>query len=130
GKLDFENLEFYLDEVVEGALCVLMPEAQAKGLQLRSEIDPQVQATLCGDPGRLRQVLTNLLNNAVKFTEHGEVVLRVLREKEASAVSHSIADSKTDLRFEIKDTGIGMIEDVSEHIFEDFIQADKLTNRL
>ena len=82
GKLEFENLEFDLDEVVDGALSVLVPEARAKGLELRSEIDPKVHTILCGDPGRLRQVLTNLLNNAVKFTEHGEVVLRVLPQKD------------------------------------------------
>ncbi|PYK68547.1 MAG: hypothetical protein DME45_06865 [Verrucomicrobia bacterium] len=129
GKLEFENLEFDLNEVVNGALCVLVPEARAKGLELRSEIDPEAHTTLCGDPGRLRQVLTNLLNNAVKFTEHGEVVLRVLPQKEASGVPHSIADSKTALRFEIKDTGIGLNEDARERIFEAFSQADQSTTR-
>src|SRR5207249_3154014 len=72
GKLEFENLEFDLDEVINGALSVLVPEARAKGLELRSEIDPKVCTGLCGDPGRLRQVLTNLLNNAVKFTEQAK----------------------------------------------------------
>src|SRR5438874_3422022 len=129
GKLEFENLEFDLNEVVYGALCVLVPVARAKVLELRSEIDPEAHTTLCGDPGRLRQVLTNLLNNAVKFTEHGEVVLRVLPQKEASGVPHSIADSKTALRFEIKDTGIGLNEDARERIFEAFSQADQSTTR-
>ena len=129
GKLEFENLEFDLDEVVDGALSVLVPEARAKGLELRSEIDPKAHTTLCGDPGRLRQVLTNLLNNAVKFTEHGEVVLRVLPQKEASGVSHGMADSKTALRFEIKDTGIGLNEDARGRIFEAFSQADQSTTR-
>jgi PAS domain S-box-containing protein len=129
GKLEFEHLEFDLDEVVDGALSVLVAEAQAKGLELRSEIDPEVHTTLCGDPGRLRQVLTNLLNNAVKFTERGEVVLRVLPQKEASGVSHSIADSKMVLRFEIKDTGIGLSEDARGRIFEAFSQADQSTTR-
>jgi PAS domain S-box-containing protein len=129
GKLEFENLEFDLDEVVDGALSVLVPEARAKGLELRSEIDPEAHTTLCGDPGRLRQVLTNLLNNAVKFTEHGEVVLRVLPQKEASGVSHGMADSKTALRFEIKDTGIGLNEDARGRIFEAFSQADQSTTR-
>jgi len=64
GKLEFENLEFDLDEVVEGALSVLVPQARAKGLEFRSEIDSKVCTCLCGDAGRLRQVLTNLLNNA------------------------------------------------------------------
>jgi PAS domain S-box-containing protein len=129
GKLEFENLEFDLNEVVDGALSVLVLEARAKGLELRREIDPEAHTILCGDPGRLRQVLTNLLNNAVKFTEHGEVVLRVLPQKGAPRVSHSIAGSKTALRFEVKDTGIGLNEDARGRIFEAFSQADTSTTR-
>jgi two-component system, sensor histidine kinase and response regulator len=126
GKLEFENLEFDLDEVVKGALCVLVPEARTKGLELRTEIDPEARKSLCGDPGRLRQVLTNLLNNAVKFTEHGEVLLRVVPQKDASA---KCADSKTALRFEIKDTGIGLSEEARGRIFDAFSQADQSTTR-
>ena len=132
GKLEFENLEFDLDEVVEGALSVLVPQARAKGLELRSEIDSKVCTFLCGDPGRLRQVLTNLLNNAVKFTEQGEVVLRVLpREDTPSGVSltEAVPGSKTTLRFEIKDTGIGLSEDACGRIFDAFSQADQSTTR-
>jgi len=132
GKLEFENLEFDLDEVINGALSVLVLEAQAKGLELRSEVDPKVCTSLCGDPGRLRQVLTNLLNNAVKFTEQGEVVLRILPQEEPpSAVSHidGISGSQATLRFEIKDTGIGLSEDARGRIFEAFNQADQSTTR-
>jgi PAS domain S-box-containing protein len=132
GKLEFDNLEFVLDEVIDGALGVLVPEAQAKGLELRSEIDPKVCTGLCGDPGRLRQVLTNLLNNAVKFTEQGEVVLRVFSQEEPpSGVSfiEGISDNKTTLRFEVKDTGIGLSEDARGRIFEAFNQADQSTTR-
>jgi two-component system, sensor histidine kinase and response regulator len=132
GKLEFENLEFDLDEVVDGALGVLVPDARAKGLELRSEIDPKVCTGLCGDPGRLRQVLTNLLNNAVKFTEQGEVVLRVLPQAETpSTVSfiEGIPGGKTALRFEIKDTGIGLSENARGRIFEAFNQADQSTTR-
>ena len=129
GKLEFENLEFDLHEVVEGTLSVLVLEAQAKGLVLRSEIDPETHTTLCGDPGRLRQVLTNLLNNAVKFTEHGEVVLRIFPQKDASGISRRIADGKMVLRFEVKDTGIGLNEDARGRIFEAFSQADQSTTR-
>lgn len=127
GKLEFENVEFDLKEVVDGALSVPRLEAGVKGLELRSEIDPEAHTTLCGDPGRLRQVLTNLLNNAVKFTDHGEVVLRVLSQKDASAVSHG--DGNTTLRFEVKDTGIGLNEDARGRIFEAFSQADQSTTR-
>ena len=74
-------------------------------------------------------MLTNLLNNAVKFTEHGEVVLRILPQKDASGVSQSIGDGKTALRFEVKDTGIGLNEDARGRIFEAFSQADQSTTR-
>jgi two-component system sensor histidine kinase/response regulator len=132
GKLEFENLEFDLDEVIDGALSVLVPQARAKGLELRSEIDPKVCTDLCGDPGRLRQVLTNLLNNAVKFTEQGEVVLRVLPQEETPAVVsvvEGISASQATLRFEIKDTGIGLSEEARGRIFEAFNQADQSTTR-
>src|SRR5947208_12671391 len=132
GKLEFENLEFDLDEVINGALSVLALEARAKGLELRSEVDPKVCTGLCGDPGRLRQVLTNLLNNAVKFTQQGEVVLRVLPQEEtSSAVSRidEISGSQATLRFEVKDTGIGLSEDARGRIFEAFNQADQSTTR-
>jgi len=131
GKLEFENLEFDLDEVVEGALSVLVPQARAKGLELRSEIDSKVCTFLCGDPGRLRQVLTNLLNNAVKFTERGEVVLRVLPQNDTPPVSpiEAVPGSKATLRFEIKDTGIGLSADERGRIFDAFSQADQSTTR-
>jgi len=131
GKLEFENLEFDLDEVVEGALSVLVPQARAKGLELRSEIDSKVCTFLCGDPGRLRQVLTNLLNNAVKFTERGEVVLRVLPQNDTLPVSpiEAVPGSKATLRFEIKDTGIGLSADERGRIFDAFSQADQSTTR-
>src|SRR6266576_6883642 len=133
GKLEFENLEFDLDEVIDGALSVLVPEATAKGLELRSEIDPKVCTGLCGDPGRLRQVLTNLLNNAVKFTEQGEVVLRVLPPEETPSVVSLIdgisGSSQASLRFEVRDTGIGLSEDARGRIFEAFNQADQSTTR-
>ena len=132
GKLDFENLEFDLDEVVEGALGVFVPQARAKGLELRSEIDSKVCTGLCGDPGRLRQVLTNLLNNAVKFTEEGEVLLRVLPQEDTPSgvsVAEAVPGSKATLRFEIKDTGIGLSEDARGRIFDAFSQADQSTTR-
>ena len=132
GKLEFENLDFDLDEVIEGALSVLVPQARAKGLELRSEIDSKVCTGLCGDPGRLRQVLTNLLNNAVKFTERGEVVLRVLPQEDTPSgvsLTEAVPGSKATLRFEIKDTGIGLSPDARGRIFDAFSQADQSTTR-
>ena len=104
----------------------LCAEARAKGLELRSEIDSKVCTILCGDPGRLRQVLTNLLNNAVKFTEQGEVVLRVLPQEDTPSgvsLTEQSPSSKATLRFEIKDTGIGLSEDARGRIFDAFSQA-------
>jgi CheY-like chemotaxis protein len=101
-------------------------------LEFRSEIDSKVCTCLCGDAGRLRQVLTNLLNNAVKFTEQGEVVLRVFPQEDTPSevsLTEGVPASKATLRFEIKDTGIGLSEDARGRIFDAFSQADQSTTR-
>ena len=108
GKLIFEELDFDLHETVEATVELLAAAAQKKGIELESYVDPDVSARLLGDPGRLRQVLTNLLGNAVKFTGEGSVSLRVsvdASEGEARSSGSVDACPRTRLRFEVKDTG-------------------------
>jgi CheY-like chemotaxis protein len=118
GKLELEHIEFALREIIEETIEILVLRARAKGLELRCEIEPRVPAAVRGDPVRLRQVLINLAGNAIKFTEAGEVVVRVA----ALALDGS-------LRFEVSDTGIGIATEAQSQIFSAFTQADSFTTR-
>jgi two-component system sensor histidine kinase/response regulator len=121
GTLEIEKLDFDLQATVESAVNALACTAHEKGLEFSFLIDPVVPIHLIGDPGRLRQVLLNLLNNAVKFTARGEVFLSVtLEKKDLSAVC---------LKFSIKDTGIGIPSDRLGLIFNSFSQVDATTTR-
>ncbi len=121
GRLDLESLEFSPATVVEDALVFVAEAAERKGVELFCDIDPGVPAALIGDPGRLRQVLLNLVSNAVKFTERGEVGVTV----------HGVGEvnGRREVRFDVSDTGIGIAEDVRERIFESFAQAEASTTR-
>ncbi|MDB6127900.1 MAG: sensor hybrid histidine kinase [Verrucomicrobia bacterium] len=121
GKMSFENLDFEVVDTIESTLDVLAERAQAKGIELVMAIPPEVPALLRGDPGRLRQILTNLVGNAVKFTEGGEVVVRVKVEKEEPA--HVV------LRFDVQDTGVGISAEAQARLFQAFTQADASTTR-
>ena len=116
GKLDIECIELSLLPVVEASVEVLANKAREKGLAILSYIDPAIPPQLMGDPGRLRQILINLVSNAVKFTEHGQISVRanLLEKKEKLNV----------VRFEVQDSGIGMSDDVTEKLFHPFTQAD------
>ncbi len=116
GKLTVEQVDFDLLESVESAVELLAERAESKGLELVSWVHDDVPRFVRGDPARLRQVLTNLLANAIKFTEHGEVILRLQRVEES--------DSQATVRFEISDTGIGVAPDVRDRLFLAFSQAD------
>ncbi|MFT4114518.1 response regulator [Silvibacterium sp.] len=121
GKIDLEAIDFDFHECIEGALKTVALRADEKGLELLCDVSSEVPGWMKGDPGRLRQVILNLIGNAVKFTEEGEVALRVRLE--------STEDSRVQLQFTVSDTGIGIAPAKLETIFESFSQADSSTTR-
>lgn len=121
GKLEFEIVEFDLHETVEAVLKVLDVQAAVKNLKLSCSFGPHVPPHVLGDPGRLRQILTNLAGNAIKFTERGGVSIQVERASEE--------DEKAELHFSVTDTGIGIPPDKQQHIFHAFAQADSSLTR-
>ena len=120
-QLELEQTGFSLIELVEKTIEMLAMRAEQKGLALVCEIAPETPRDLVGDPTRLQQVLLNLLGNAIKFTEVGEVALRVSPDAELSMPGA--------LRFTISDTGIGIVPEKLSHVFERFTQADSSTTR-
>jgi PAS domain S-box-containing protein len=121
GKLNLDVIEFSLRDVVGETTKILDLRARQKGLALSSRIPPGVPNTLFGDPGRLRQILWNLIDNAIKFTARGEVGLRIEVESQS--------ESEVCLHFSVSDTGIGIPTDKQELVFEAFAQADNSTTR-
>jgi CheY-like chemotaxis protein len=120
-RLIFETIDFNLQETIEGSLELLAETAQAKNIELAGFVLADVPTQLRGDPGRLRQVFVNLVSNAVKFTEYGEVVVSVANLAET--------ETHVDLRFEVRDTGIGIPAEVQPRMFQVFSQADSSTTR-
>jgi len=116
GKLELETTDFRLNELLGETLKTLAFRAHKKGLELSCHVKPEVPDGLCGDPGRLRQVLVNLVGNAVKFTEEGEVIVRIEME--------SRSPGRVRLHFAAADTGIGIAPEKQPHILEPFEQAD------
>ena len=121
GKLTFEILDFDLIEAVEGTLDMLAGRAQGRGVELASAIAPNTPIRLRGDPARLRQILTNLVGNAIKFTSRGEVIV--------SAFAQSETETYAIIRFGVKDTGVGISPEAQARLFEAFSQADSSTMR-
>jgi PAS domain S-box-containing protein len=121
GKLKLDEADFDLHTVVEEATELVSSEAAAKKLALSFVVDQSVPLDLMGDQGRLRQILLNLLSNAVRFTERGSVSLFVTRE--------AVAQGAPVLRFAVKDTGIGLTSSEQESLFQAFTQADRSTTR-
>jgi two-component system, sensor histidine kinase and response regulator len=118
GKLELERIEFVLREVLEETIEIFAGRAHAKGLELVCVIEPGVPAKVRSDPMRLRQVLVNLVGNAIKFTESGEITVRVKPLDPSGLVC-----------IEVTDTGIGISPDAQAHIFNAFSQADSFTTR-
>jgi PAS domain S-box-containing protein len=121
GKLSLEIIDFDLRETIDGTLDLLAAQAHNKGLELAAFLKPDVPTLLTGDPGRVRQIVNNLVGNAVKFTATGEVVVTVHKLSEAGG--------RVRLRFEVRDTGIGIDPSVQNRLFEAFSQADGSTTR-
>src|SRR5574337_375509 len=122
GQMVVEEVGFYLREVVEGVAEVLSIRAQKKGLELTCYVDPALPSRVLGDPTRLRQVLVNLVGNAIKFTERGEVAIQV-EQTPTETPGH------VGLHFLVADTGIGIPEHQQSRIFDPFAQADATTTR-
>jgi two-component system, sensor histidine kinase and response regulator len=121
GKLDLDLIPFDLAETIEESLRALAFRAHEKGLELACDIDPHIPSHLIGDPVRIRQILLNLVNNAIKFTAAGEVEVRLAREpNESDAIT---------LHLTVRDTGIGIPDDKQQAVFEAFSQADSSTTR-
>ena len=121
GKLDLEHVELDLSGSVEDVCGLLSERAGDKGIELVSDVSPGVPARVVGDPGRLRQVLLNLVANAIKFTRDGQVLVE-------ASVAERTGDSVL-VRISVSDTGIGVAPDRLEHIFDSFAQADSSTTR-
>ncbi len=121
GKVELESIDFDLSELVEESLDLLTLRAHERGLELAAVIAPGTPLRVRGDPGRIRQVLVNLLGNAVKFTERGDVVVRV-------AVRPSDAGTPL-IGFAVSDSGVGIAPERAAHLFQPFTQADSSTTR-
>jgi len=122
GKLQIETIEFDLHQLIDDFTDVICVKSKEKNLEYNSLLAKDVPALLQGDPGRVRQILTNLVGNAIKFTDSGEVVLSVTLEEDSS-------DSAR-IKFSVLDTGCGMTDSQQEKIFTPFVQADGSTTRL
>ncbi len=129
GQITLEKIDFDLGELVEKVCEVMALRAHEKGIELACRLLPEVPVHLMGDPGRLRQVLTNLLGNAIKFTEKGEVVLEVGLAMPTQVTVPEEEPSQSTLIFTVRDTGIGIPPEKLDYIFEKFTQADASTTR-
>ncbi|HXJ57417.1 MAG TPA: response regulator [Verrucomicrobiae bacterium] len=121
GKLDLETTDFQLDEVISSVTTLTAQKAHEKGLEFLAHVAPGMPTQLQGDPLRLGQILTNFVNNAVKFTEQGEIRLAIEQLERTG--------QKVQLKFSVRDTGIGMTPEQSAKLFQPFTQADMSTTR-
>jgi two-component system sensor histidine kinase/response regulator len=126
GKLELANSDFVLRTLVEDTLELMAPRAHEKGLELSFREQPSLPAVIHGDPLRLRQILTNLVANAIKFTEHGEVVVDIRRAigRAAHNTEPGSLTPRIDLEFIVRDTGIGIASDIIPRLFSAFVQGN------
>lgn len=123
GKLNIESIDFNLEDIVNNVITPLKKQATNKGIGFTLEIEPNVEKNLKGDPVRLSQILNNLCSNAIKFTKHGQVMLKV------AANSKNNQLNTQHIIFEVTDTGIGISEAAQASLFQEFHQADSSTSR-
>lgn len=121
GKMTMEIVEFNVRDTVQEVAELLAERAQSKDLELVCDVPPTLPSALLGDPGRIRQILTNLIDNALKFTEHGDIVVRVRLL--------DLEESNAQLHFSVTDTGIGISQESQQRLFQAFSQADGSTTR-
>jgi len=121
GKLDLESVSINIRELVDSMKRLLDKPAEAKGLAMRAVVDPDVRPVVRGDPMRVRQILTNLMSNAIKFTQRGGVSVRVSKRSDT--------DTQHELLFAVRDTGIGLAADAAARLFQPFTQADASVTR-
>jgi two-component system, sensor histidine kinase and response regulator len=121
GKVTLESVDFSLEDVIGTSIKSIAPSAHKKGLELTYYLEPNVPLNVIGDPSRLRQVLLNLAGNAIKFTSHGEVGIRVSVEK--------VSESRVQLHVAVCDTGVGIPTNKQRRLFQPFEQADSSTTR-
>ncbi|MEI8390729.1 MAG: response regulator [bacterium] len=121
GKMLMENIEFDIRSVVEDVTVLAISAACKKGIEVNSMIYSDIPQKISGDPGKLKQILNNLVNNAVKFTNQGEILITVKKDSEK--------DNSVTLRFEVSDTGIGISKERQEAVFESFTQVDASATR-
>jgi signal transduction histidine kinase/DNA-binding response OmpR family regulator len=126
GKFEIERIDFDLVATVESAAMLMSPKARQKGIDMAMFVEPAARGAYRGDPTRVRQILLNLLNNAIKFTEKGGVCVEVVVKL---GHLHPASGNIVPLRFEVADTGIGMAESVRERLFQKFSQADSSMTR-
>jgi CheY-like chemotaxis protein len=121
GQLELEHIDFDLRLTIDDVSDLVAMKAQAKNLEFVSQVQPEVPALLIGDPGRIRQILINLTGNAIKFTQQGEIVVRVALDDEST--------SNVTIRVSVADTGIGIPRDRMDRLFKSFSQVDSSTTR-
>jgi PAS domain S-box-containing protein len=123
-KVEIEQEAFELDDVLQSVVQLLSPQAAEKSVVLKVEGDPEAIPSLLGDATRIRQILFNLVGNAIKFTKQGHVILRV-----KSQTHGAVDDERTHIRFEVEDSGVGIKEEAQSRLFNSFTQADNSTSR-